>query len=175
MDGVHLMGINSGRLRGVGVRPLLAQQFIGPVTISPTEHPGTPALVIQDAVNARAAGIGLLEMFDYFGAPIFIASSSGANMYGDFMSTHPAGPAGGSLSPGLAIHGSKSPPGLTALQATGQDYHIYIGLLAPTGANYPFLSGFSGDWFWNLSGTTSTTHMYSCTSSGTPGTWTGFA
>lgn len=170
------MGINRGLYNGIGVNPLLGQQFVGTVTIRPTEEPNTVALSIQDTPPGRRGAFRqLLQIYDEQGSPIFAVDPGGqTDVYGDWLGAYSLGAIFG-VSSETALNGKTNPPSIVTGPADNPTTNIYFGNNTPTGANFPFLRGVTNDWFFNFAGTTSTTHMYRCSTTGTPGTWVGFA
>ena len=111
-----------------------------------------------------------LVINDWEGAPIFaVPYTGGPCVFGDKTS---AGP--GVFGPFTGIDGSIAEPPVYFTTGGSTPMRIYGGTGVPT----TFLASVAcnvGDYYFRQDGTTSTTHIYRCTTAGTPGTWTGFA
>ena len=189
------MAVNKGVLKGVGQRPTPGVTFKGPVVFRSRDmntgntgimasHGGqtsgggtetdSTTVAIQgsrQSANGVLYDASLFQVLDYLGNVIFdVPLSGGAFVEGDHLFVTPS-----VFGSHTGFNGAISqPPLFFTTGGTPSVMNIYGGTGVPT----TFLASVAcnvGDYYFRQDGTTSTTHIYRCTTAGTPGTWTGFA
>jgi hypothetical protein len=162
MDWVRLMGINSGRFKGVGQRRVTAPTFLNNVTVKPAAGLSSVwGVLMKASADPRSNLTAIWNIFDNTGAlRVTIPNAGGLKVAASQL-------AAGTVANGfMGFDGTTTPASIKAPNGT----RIYLGVGAMTHGNYPNVNGNVGDLNWSL-GSAGSKIMQRCTVAGNPGTW----